>query len=656
MLSRGRRARLVSRFVLLVLIALLARLLFWSGTLPAEAALPPPVPLSLSASTTDSYAKQQTLTYRAKLSRSGTLTHIVMTVPTGTSLGKLRSSSGTVAYYKPNQIIWRPVKPLAVSAGATLVIPVSGMSWRQAGNYPLWLVAATSNGTVLSYATGSMTLVNRTQQCATSYGSSYIQDENAKAGTPGWQIQPSTFDSSKLSAYSGKDSYTCGEIVYLRVHAASSFFINVEVYRMGYYGGAGARKIWSTEGSALGGKQAPAVIVQGGDPSRPMNMVDAGGWFLNLGIRVDGNYTPGTYLVKITDKVGKYTYVPFTVRDDTGSRHSLLLQQASTTWQAYNKYGGRSFYTTPGSAMLTFNRPYLEGQGSGQYLSLEYGLIYWLEKNNYDVAFWSDMDLHARAGEVPARAATLVLPSHDEYYSPAMRTGVVGAIDDSVNVVSFGANQIYRQIRPNTTGSQFEVYEKWTDWPMSTTWRYRGLSYHEQVILGAEYGCRSNGTVTTDTNWMWSGVEPGTRLEGFANGENDWVHPADQVPIPAGTTILNTAPLDFCAISSEPLRMDIVARTDASGARVFGGSTFAYSCFLIASCPTNWPAGELQQPLVVSDEDAVAVGQMVARVLSWASAGDTGALRVAPPSAELISPKGGVAPQVVEEDRIDPRE
>ncbi len=655
-LSRGRRARLVSRFVLLVLVALLARLLFWSGTLPAEAALPPPVPLSLSASTTDAYAKQQTLTYRAKLSRSGTLTHIVMTVPTGTGLGKLRSSSGTVAYYKPNQIIWRPVKPLALSAGANLVIPVSGMSWSQAGNYPLWLVAATSNGTVLSYAKGNMTLVNRTQQCAASYGSSYIQDENAKAGTPGWQIAPSSFDSSKLSAYSGKDSYRCGEIVYLRVHAASSFFINVEVYRMGYYGGAGARKIWSTAGSALGGKQSPAVIVQGGDPSRPLNMVDAGGWFLNLGIRVDGNYTPGTYLVKITDKVGKYTYVPFTVRDDTGSRHSLLLQQASTTWQAYNKYGGRSFYTTPGSAMLTFNRPYLEGQGSGQYLSLEYGLIYWLEKNNYDVAFWSDMDLHARAGEVPARAGTLVLPSHDEYYSPAMRTGVVGAIDDSVNVVSFGANQIYRQIRPNTTGSQFEVYERWTNWPMSTTWRYRGLSYHEQVILGAEYGCRSNGTVTTDTNWMWSGVEPGTRLEGFANGETDWVHPASQVPIPFGTTILNTAPLDFCAISSEPLRMEVVARTDASGARVFGGSTFAYSCFLIASCPTNWPAGKLQQPLVVSDEDAVAVGQMVARVLSWASTGDTGALRVAPPSAELISPKGGVAPQVVEEDRIDPRE
>jgi hypothetical protein len=160
--------------------------------------------------------------------------------------------------------------------------------------------------------------------------------------------------------------------------------------------------------------------------------------------------------------------------------------------------------------------------------------------------------------------------------------------------------------------------------------------------------------VTTDENWMWSGVEPGTVLEGFANGENDWVHP--EAPIPAGTTILNTAPLDFCAIPSEPLRMEIVSRTDASGARVFGGSSFAYSCFLIASCPTNWFVGTPQQPLVVSESDSLAVGQMVARVLLWASTGDAGVLRVAPPSAEHISPERGVTPQRVEEEPLDPRD
>ena len=408
-----------------------------------------------------------------------------------------------------------------------LVIPVFGLTWQQAaGTYPLWLVASTINGTVLTYATGSLTLVNRTQACQGSYDSSYISAENAKTGTPGWQIQPTNFNPTFLSAYSGKDcmlvanwSICVSMPRRLPLSALKSTGWDITVVLA--HERSGRR-----EGSALGGKQPAPVIVQGSVPSQPQNMVDASSWSLNLGIRIDGNYTPGTYLVKITDRVGHYTYVPFTVRDNTGTKHSMLLQQASTTWQAYNKYGGRSFYTVPGSARLTFNRPYLEGQGSGQYLSLEYGLVYWLEKNNYDVTYWTDMDLHARPAEVDARTSALVLPAHDEYYSPQMRAGVIDAINNGVNLVLFGANQMYRQIKAtNTTGSQFEVYERWTDWPDSTTWRYRGRSYHEQAILGAEYGCRSNGTVTTDTNWVWSGIAPGTRLEGFVNGESDWMHP-----------------------------------------------------------------------------------------------------------------------------------
>ena len=317
------------------------------GRRPPGGGRPPPAGTSQSQRLIHRRLPQAADTYisgRAYIRRNPH-THCYDSSP-GTGLGKLRSSSGTVAYYKPNQIIWRPAKPITVSAGAKLVIPVFGLTWQQAaGTYPLWLVASTINGTVLTYATGSLTLVNRTQACQGSYGSSYISAENAKTGTPGWQIQPTNFNPTFLSAYSGKDSYACGELVYLRVHAASSPFIGAEVYRMGYYGGIGARKIWSTEGSALGGKQPAPVIVQGSVPSQPQNMVDASSWSLNLGIRIDGNYTPGTYLVKITYRVGHYTYVPFTVRDNTGTKHSMLLQQASTTWQAYNKYGGRSFYT-----------------------------------------------------------------------------------------------------------------------------------------------------------------------------------------------------------------------------------------------------------------------------------------------------------------------
>ena len=615
----------------------------------AAGALPPPVPLDLNASTTDAFARQQTLTYRAKLARGGVLTHIVMSVPTDTNFGRLRSSSGTVAPYRRNQIIWRPSTPLSLAAGARLVIPVSGLTWRRGGTFPLWLTASTAEGKVLTYATGTLQLVDRGTACAESWGNTYIEEENAKPGTPGWQIEPSRFDPANLAAFCGKDSYACGEIIYLRIHA-TSLWVSAEVFRLGYYGGVGARLIWATDGRVLAGPQPASVIVQGRVASQPQQMVDASSWSLTLGIRVDGSFPPGTYLIKISDREGRSTYVPFTVRDDTGTTHALLLQQATTTWQAYNKYGGRSFYTVPGSASLSFNRPYLEGQGSGQYLSLEYGLVYWLEKNNYDVGYWTDMDLHFRPEEVATRTKTIILPSHDEYYSPNMRDGLLTAVTEGVNLVSFGANQIFRQIRPNSIGSQFEVYERWSEWPYSTTWRHRGFEYHEQAILGAEYGCPCNGSVTTDdTSWLWAGIAPGTMLTGFINGENDWLHP--DAPIPPGTEILHTGTLDFCKISSEPNRMDIVAHTDVeSGARVFGGSTFAYSPFLIASVPTNWRVGVPQRPLEVSDIDAEAVGQVVANVLSWTSTGEVDPLGAATVTAPFVAPVGGIVAQEIEQD------
>ena len=191
---------------------------------------------------------------------------------------------------------------------------------------------------------------------------------------------------------------------------------------------------------------------------------------------------------------------------------------------------------------------------------------------------------------------------------------------------------------------------------LSTTWRYRGLSYHEQVILGAEYGCRSNGTVTTDHELDvvrgpsqaldWRALRTG-RPTGFIQKVRCLFLLVRQ----SSTRHLWTS----VPISSEPLRMEVVARTDASGARVFGGSTFAYSCFLIASCPTNWFVGDPQQPLVVSDSDAVVVGRMVSRVLSWASngginTGDVGTLRISPPAADSISPRGGLHPQKLEQE------
>jgi hypothetical protein len=62
-------------------------------------------------------------------------------------------------------------------------------------------------------------------------------------------------------------------------------------------------------------------------------MVSAKNWSTTLTVTIDDKWVPGTYLFKITD--GTYsTYAPLTVRDDTGTKHDILIQQATTTWAA----------------------------------------------------------------------------------------------------------------------------------------------------------------------------------------------------------------------------------------------------------------------------------------------------------------------------------
>jgi hypothetical protein len=220
------------------------------------------------------------------------------------------------------------------------------------------------------------------------------------------------------------------------------------------------------------------------------------------------------------------------------------------------------------------------------------------------------------------------MPGHDEYYSASMRNTLLNTINTAAgkaNLMSLGANQAFRTITYSNGNRTFEVNGKISGGYNATTWRSHGPSYAEQNITGAEYGCRSNGTVTTNSSWIWRGVPVGTKLEGLANGETDSVHSYDNlykyaVPIPAGNTLFTSTPLDFCAVGGEPLRMDIVGRTTAVGAQVFGGSSFAYACFLNNSCYTTWP-GRTPGAFSVDQSDSDAVGVLMRNIFEWMRTG-----------------------------------
>src|SRR5262249_9108151 len=61
--------------------------------------------------------------------------------------------------------------------------------------------------------------------------------------------------------------------------------------------------------------------------------------------------------------------------------------------------------------------------------------------------------------------------------------------------------------------------------------------------------------------------------------------------------------------------MPTTAYTAPSGARVLNGSTFAYGCFLVRRCPTNWTVPTPDEP------SQKAVATIVANITEWVSRG-----------------------------------
>ena len=565
--------------------------------------------------------QRTTLTYAGTVGRTGILSSVRMKLPTGAT-GALTSVNGTLSI-SSGYATWRPRSRRTVGAGARLAIPVYGVVLSKYGGIMrLGMTATAPTGAQLMAGTGSLALIAPPAPMPTIAAGSFpvrpagcpsvwpaTSVENAKAGTGAWVIPVSL--SGPLAAYLTKVSATCGSTVDLKVTSGRP--VSVVAYRMGYYQGLGAREVWRRDGVPT--VVQPAPTVGGTTNGHPLRMASAANWTKTLTIPVTAAWVPGTYLIRVSGG-GYASYVPLTVRDDTGRKHALLIQQATTTWQAYNKYGGLSFYSPPttGSGRLTFDRPYAEGQGSGQFLGLEQGLVFWAESRGFDVTYWTDNDLDQFGGQLAARAGTIFLPGHDEYYSLRMRASLSQAIKRGVNVGNFGANTAYRRITFTDSTRRAWNIDRYTDGFKSTLWRYLGDAYASQPLLGAEYGGCSvfAGTLVAGRSWLFQGVPAGTVLPGFLAGEVDYVwpglykHPGLSIAA-AGTT--------RCHGDRRPVAMHATAFTAPSGARVFNGSTFVYSCFLLRRCPSNLG---IPTPSVASRR---AVTTMVTNVSNWVGRG-----------------------------------
>ncbi|HXN22738.1 MAG TPA: N,N-dimethylformamidase beta subunit family domain-containing protein [Candidatus Dormibacteraeota bacterium] len=264
---------------------------------------------------------------------------------------------------------------------------------------------------------------------------------SARAIVDKWQLD-NPARNHEIEGYASHASINRGEPIRLFVNTAEPTY-TIEIYRMGWYGGTGAKKMLGP--LTRPGTVQPAAITK---PATGLLECNWGDPFLLYvpNSRDPADWPSGVYLAKLTaSKSGTQSYITFVVRDDF-RRSDLLFQASVTTYQAYNRWGGPSLYTTPRSYQVSFDRPYRRGHGSGDFLFWEYSMVRFLEREGYDVTYATDIDTHER-GDLLRMHKGFLSVGHDEYWTWQMRDHIEAARDRGVGLGFFGANIGYWQIR-----------------------------------------------------------------------------------------------------------------------------------------------------------------------------------------------------------------
>lgn len=411
-----------------------------------------------------------------------------------------------------------------------------------------------------------------------------IRAENAKPGTPNWGIRKPA-KPGELEGFADRVSVLPGEPFRLYVSTTAAGF-TVHALRVGWYGGATAREIW-TSATVPGRVQASAAEIKD-------TLTDYAPWDATLTVETP-DWPPGSYLLRLDASTGAQSYLPIVVRTRSNVGRLVLIKEV-TTEQAYNTWGGRSLYKGRNgrfdtrSRAVSFDRPYATGEGSALFFHDEFNLIALAERNNLPVGYATDIELDAGGG-VLDDARAVISEGHDEYWSRAMRLTVRQALDHGVNLAFLGANEVYRKIRFGDTAlgpRRLEIdYKVVSEDPLRTrdpdlatgNWRDEPRADPESTLSGEMYECfpGDDPLVVVDSgNWIWAGtgVHDGTKLRGLVGVEYDAVDLHYRTP----------RPIEIVAHSPARCKGHVVHAdaayhvASAAGAGVFDAGTMRWVC------------------------------------------------------------------------------
>ncbi|MEZ5403125.1 MAG: DUF6605 domain-containing protein [Bryobacteraceae bacterium] len=283
-----------------------------------------------------------------------------------------------------------------------------------------------------------------------------IRRENARTGTREWLAtkirtnEGKGFRTSLIEGYCSHQSVEAGDTLHIFVSTDPARRFKIDIFRMGYYGGAGARRM--TVLGPIGGKKQPAPVA-GDKRLRECR------WEPSAELRIPADWPSGVYLgllqcvAEARSEHPWQSYVIFVVRDRR--KAGVVFQVSDNTWAAYNRWpDDYSLYTDPRhpwapGVAASFDRPYGKypqifdhplSVGSGEFLLWEFPLAYWLEQHGYDVTYASNSDM-TDPGQF-LRGRIFMSVGHDEYWDPRQYDGALASVKAGVTHLYLSGNAV----------------------------------------------------------------------------------------------------------------------------------------------------------------------------------------------------------------------
>ena len=316
----------------------------------------------------------------------------------------------------------------------------------------------------------------------------------------------------------------------------------IDVYRIGYYGGTGARLMTSvpgltgqSQGYYNGGASdglgslvsCPTVVIDG-----TTGLIEAR-FASSYTLNIPSNWPTGCYLIQFKTSLGYQSYTSFVVR--CKGTEEYLVVRGDMTYCAYNNWGGKSLYgfqSSGGVAAVknSFDKPSVNCNGGDYFVRNDINFIKWAEGQGYDLGYLSDIDVHVRGLTCLSGHKVFISLGHDEYWTKEQRNGVEAFIASGKSAAFAGGNSCFGQVRLETGGlggaNRTEVaYRVAANDPLNgvdntrvtVQWRQAPVNYPEVWMIGIQYNDLTNGA-----NYAWT-VDAGANISSLSrNGASPW--------------------------------------------------------------------------------------------------------------------------------------